>query len=254
MNRLAQQISEICKESGETWITVNDIALQTGAPIQRCLAEMEAHSLLSDEGDGTWKITYPDPKPPEVSTESAKKRTPSEPEKKNTFDSDRGKLVDPNANSPWVLPNSPWSLPEHLGETSAVVNSEDEAESLISRLESIESKIDELPKKIESAVRLLSKRKDALAPRARKRYSMTQMLDDGVIALDDEVQVVGSKAKAKISSGLFVVTTRGHRVRTLQWVKQHAKSCGTRMHGHLLHTRSGRTIEELRKNALDAGE
>jgi len=103
-------------------------------------------------------------------------------------------------------------------------------------------------------VRLLSKRKDALAPRARKRYSMTQMLDDGVIELNDEVQVVGSKAKAKISSGLFVTTTRGHRVRTLQWVKQHAKSCGTRMHGHLLHTRSGRTIEELRKNALDARE
>lgn len=196
MNNLKRQISEICADSSDTWITVADIATATGAPIGRCLAAMREHEALEDEGDGTWKIN------------ASALKSEEEPREEETSKEESA--------------------------TKAPL------EALAQRVEALEEVVFN-PKY----------RREPLLTRP-KRYSMTQMLDQGIIELGDEVKVVGSKAHATIASGLFVTTPRGQRVRTLQWVKKHCKECNTRMHGYLLHLRTGKTIEELRASALAA--
>ncbi len=198
MNNLKRQISEICADSSDTWITVADIATATGAPIGRCLAAMREHEALEDEGDGTWRIDV-----------SALK---SEEEPRE-------------------------------GEETSKEESAAKAEPLQALAQRVEA--------LEEVVFSPKYRREPMLTRP-KRYSMTQMLDQGIIELGDEVKVVGSKAHATIASGLFVTTPRGQRVRTLQWVKKHCKECNTRMHGYLLHLRTGKTIEELRASALTA--
>ena len=203
MNNLKRQISEICADSSDTWITVADIATATGAPIGRCLAAMREHEALEDEGDGTWKI------------DASALKSEEEPREEE--------------------------------ETSKEETSKEESATKGAPLEALEKRVEAL----EEVVFNPKYRREPMLTRP-KRYSMTQMLDQGIIELGDEVKVVGSKAHAKIASGLFVMTPRGQRVRTLQWVKKHCKECNTRMHGYLLHLRTGKTIEELRASALTA--
>ena len=197
MNNLKRQISEICADSSDTWITVADIATATGAPIGRCLAAMREHEALEDDGDGTWKI------------DASALKSEEEPREEETSKEESAAEAEP-------------------------------LQALAQRVEALEEVVFS-PKY----------RREPLLTRP-KRYSMTQMLDQGIIELGDEVKVVGSKAHATIASGLFVMTPRGQRVRTLQWVKKHCKECNTRMHGYLLHLRTGKTIEELRASALTA--
>jgi len=209
MNNLKRQISEICADSSDTWITVADIATATGAPIGRCLAAMREHEALEDEGDGTWKIDA------SALTREEEPREEEESKEEKEF-----------------------KLGGSFGETM---------ENITMPLQALAQRVEAL----EEVVFSPKYRREPLLTRP-KRYSMTQMLDQGIIELGDEVKVVGSKAHATIASGLFVMTPRGQRVRTLQWVKKHCKECNTRMHGYLLHLRTGKTIEELRVSALTA--
>ncbi|MCP4503673.1 MAG: hypothetical protein GY822_27405 [Deltaproteobacteria bacterium] len=210
MNNLKRQISEICADSSDTWITVADIATATGAPIGRCLAAMREHEALEDDGDGTWRI--------DASALKSEEDPREEEESKEEKEFNAGALTVSTANGSVTMP---W-------------------EDLAQRVEALEEVVFS-PKY----------RREPMLTRP-KRYSMTQMLDQGILELGDEVKVVGSKAHATIASGLFVTTPRGQRVRTLQWVKKHCKECNTRMHGYLLHLRTGKTIEELRASALTA--